>query len=79
MPVNPRITEKIKELIGEDAPDSLMYFFNEILKTEEKNELTNALEGKELQSAYQNSVDKYSQDKKIIAFLESKQTNGDNN
>ena len=79
MPVNPRITEKIKELIGEDAPDSLMYFFNEILKTEEKNELTNALEGKELQSAYQNSVDKYSQDKKIIEFLESKQTNGDNN
>ena len=79
MPVNPRITEKIKELIGEDAPDSLMYFFSEILKTEEKNELTNALEGKELQSAYQNSVDKYSQDKKIIEFLESKQTNGDNN
>ena len=79
MAINPKITEKIKELIGEDAPDSLMFFFDEILKTEEKNELTDALDKRELQSAYQTSVDKYSQDKKIIAFLESKQTNGDNN
>ena len=77
--INPAIREKIKELIGDDAPNALMDFFDEVLKTEEKQERTMGQDKKELERTYQSIIDKYSQDKKIIAFMKSKITEGDQN
>ena len=77
--INPAIREKIKELIGDDAPNALMDFFDDVLKTEEKQERTMAQDKKELERTYQSIIDKYSQDKKIIAFMKSKITEGDQN
>lgn len=79
--INPEITEKIKELIGKDAPDNLMEFFNEILQLEAKNETTMDLSKKDMQASYQSIVDKYSQNEKIIKFLKSntKETSGGSN
>ena len=77
--INPAIREKIKGLIGDDAPNALMDFFDEVLKTEEKQERTMAQDKKELERTYQSSIDKYSQDKKIIAFMKSKMAEGDQN
>ena len=77
--INPAIREKIKELIGDDAPNALMDFFDEVLKTEEKQERTGVQDKKELERTYQSIIDKYSQDKKIIAFMKSKITEGDQN
>ena len=77
--INPAIRKKIKELIGDDAPNGLMDFFDDVLKTEEKQERTMAQDKKELERTYQSTIDKYSQDKKIIAFMKSKITEGDQN
>ena len=79
--INPSITRKIQELIGKDAPDNLMEFFNEILKLEAKNETTMDLSKKDMQGSYQSIVDKYSQNEKIIKFLKSntKETTGGSN
>ena len=77
--INPAIREKIKELIGDDAPNALMDFFDEVLKTEEKQERTGVQDKKELERTYQSTIDKYSQDKKIITFMKSKMTEGDQN
>ena len=75
--INPAIREKIKELIGDDAPNALMDFFDEVLKTEEKQERTGVQDKKELERTYQSTIDKYSQDKKIIKFMKSKMTVND--
>ena len=77
--INPAIREKIKELIGDDAPNALVDFFDEGLKTEEKQERLMTQDKKELETTYQSTIDKYSQDKKIIAFMKSKMTEGDQN
>ena len=74
--INPAIREKIKELIGDDAPNALMDFFDEVLETEEKQERTMAQDKKELEGTYQSTIDKYSQEKKIIAFMKSKMAEG---
>lgn len=71
--VNPEIRKKIHELIGEDAPDILKDFFDEILNIESKQEITMSLDKKELESAFQSVVDKYSQEKTIIEFMNQKQ------
>ena len=47
--INPAIREKIKELIGDDAPNALMDFFDEVLRTEEKQERTGVQDKKELE------------------------------
>ncbi len=70
--VNPEIRRKIHELIGEDAPNILKDFFDEILKIEAKQEITMSLTPKELESTYKTVIDKYSQEKTIIEFLKSK-------
>ena len=75
--INPAIREKIKELIGDDAPNALVDFFDEVLKTEEKQERLMTQDKKELERTYQSTIDKYSQDKKIITFMKSKMTEGD--
>ena len=56
--VNPEIRRKIHELIGEDAPNILKDFFDEILKIEAKQEITMSLSPKELESTYSGIVQK---------------------
>jgi cation transport regulator ChaB len=66
--INPKIIEKIHSLIGENAPNSLIEFFNEILKQEARQE-TQQKESKAVSTAYNTILDKYSQDKKILNFI----------
>jgi hypothetical protein len=75
--VNPEIRRKIHELIGEDAPSILKDFFDDILAIETKQEITMDLEPKELFLAYQSVIDKYSQEKKILDFINSKSGESD--
>jgi len=66
--INPKIPQKIRALIGDDAPEELMEFFNDILKQEARQE-TAQKEKKAISDAYKSILNKYSREKKILKFI----------
>lgn len=66
--INPKIPQKIRSLIGDDAPKELMEFFDEILEQEARQE-TAQKEKKAVSDAYKSILNKYSREKKILDFI----------
>ncbi len=66
--INPKIVEKIKELVGDNGPVELEEFFNEVLKLEAKQE-TQQYGQKDISLQYKSILDKYSQKKSILDFI----------
>ena len=69
--VNPQIREKIVSLLGDNPPTSLVEFFEKVMEEEVKQE-TQQYTQKDVSDHYKILLEKYSQEKSIIDYLEGK-------
>ena len=66
--VNPKILEKIEEIVGKNAPEELMEFFKEILQTEIRAEV-GSYDSKKIKDAYKTSVEKWASKQNILDYI----------
>lgn len=69
--VNPKITEKIHSLIGEDAPSELIDFFDRMLERQIKQE-TALFTATEMSDYYSEEIIKFAQNNSVIKYIEDK-------
>ena len=69
--VNPKITEKIHSLIGDDAPSDLIDFFDRMLERQIKQE-TALFTTSEMSKYYSEEISKIARNNSVIKYIEEK-------
>ena len=69
--VNPKITEKIHSLLGDDAPSELIDFIDRLLERQVKQETANFTPA-EMSEFYNREIIKTAKNNSVIKYIEDK-------